>query len=299
MKITDLATPPRSPAPVRGSLRLSHGLIKLTSTPVRTGLDAATWLQTVISPLHAKPSAELEKFLQLGNGSILNQVVNRANIILEALFPSRQKIVNWSLLNVNLMDNLWTGEETKEAMKLYYKVLESICNSEAKKLSGGGDLSGLLTNEKFHRCMLACAAELISAVHIKVGVVLTVAMQRTGITAFDMSKVIQSFIKHEDSLPRELKRHLNSLEEKLLESIMWEKGSSLYSALIVAKPSLSDEIKRLNLLAEPMPSLDEIAMNNHVASGVFLHQQLLKFSGCSCLLLFFQVLFGQSNFNLN
>ncbi|KAJ0054641.1 hypothetical protein Pint_02488 [Pistacia integerrima] len=133
-------------AHVNGSRRLSHGMVTLTSTPVRTGLDSATWLQTVISPLPAKPSPELEKFLQL---------------------------------------------------------------------------------------------------------------------AFDMSKVIESFIKHEDSLPRELKRHLNSLE-KLLESMVWEKGSSLYNPLIVAKPSLSDEIKRLNLLADPMPSLDEIAMSNQV-----------------------------------
>ena len=35
-------------------------------------------------------------------------------------------------------------------------------------------------------------------------------------------------------VPRELKRHLFSIEEKILEAQAWEKGSSLYPLLIAA-----------------------------------------------------------------
>ncbi|KHG11553.1 Retinoblastoma-related protein [Gossypium arboreum] len=117
-------------------------------------------------------------------------------------------------------------------------------------------------------CMLACSAELVLATHKTATMLFPTVLGRTGITAFDLSKVIESFIRHEKSLPRELKRHLNSLEERLLESMVWDKGSSLYNTLIVARPALSSEINRLGLLAEPMPSLDAIAMHINFSGGI-------------------------------
>jgi retinoblastoma-like protein 1 len=38
----------------------------------------------------------------------------------------------------------------------------------------------------------------------------------------------------------------------------------LYNSLIVARPSLASEINRLGLLAEPMPSLDELVARQNV-----------------------------------
>lgn len=37
-----------------------------------------------------------------------------------------------------------------------------------------------------------------------------------------------------DAVPRELKRHLFSIEEKILEAQAWERGSSLYPLLVSA-----------------------------------------------------------------
>lgn len=273
MEATNSISPPCSPAS-----QSNGSMAKMTPTRVRTAQNTASnWLKTVIAPLPSKPSAELEKFLSLGSGSIANDVETGANIVLEAIFPSielGERLFTWSLSNVNLMDSLWSGQERTEALKLYYKVLESICASEAGK-SSSRDLSGLLTKEKFHRCMLACSAELVSMARTRVSILFPSILERAGITAFDMCKVIESFIRHEDSLPRELMRHLNSLEETMLESMVWEKGSSLYNSLIASRPDLQEEIKRLKLLAEPMPSLHEISMNNHVASGVLAYQHNL------------------------
>ena len=122
--------------------------------------------------------------------------------------------------------------------------------------------------------MLAYSAELVLATHKTVTMLFPAVLERTGITvlertgiiAFDLSKVIESFIRHEESLPRELRRHLNSLEERLLESMVWEKGSSMYNSLTVARPNLSAEINRLGLLAEPMPPLDAICMHINMNS---------------------------------
>ena len=165
-----------------------------------------------------------------------------------------------SLQSANLMYSIGAEQQKFEALKLYYRVLEAICRAEAQILHAS-NLTALLTNERFHRCMLACSAELVLATHKTVTMLFPAVLERTGITAFDLSKVIESFIRHEESLPRELRRHLNSLEERLLESMVWEKGSSMYNSLTVARPNLSAEINRLGLLAEPMPPLDAICMN--------------------------------------
>ncbi|XP_031388847.1 retinoblastoma-related protein isoform X2 [Punica granatum] len=260
--ITSPLSPHRSPAShVNGIIGGTNS--RMASTPVSTAMTTARWLRNVISPLPSKPSAELMRFLTLCERDVTHDVVRRAHIILEAIFPSTalgDRSVTGGLQSANLMDNVWAEQRRLEACKLYYRVLEAMCRAEAQILHSH-NLTSLLTNERFHRCMLACSAELVLATHKTVTMLFPAVLERTGITAFDLSKVIESFIRHEESLPRELRRHLNSLEERLLESMVWEKGSSMYNSLIVARPSLSAEINRLGLLAEPMPSLDAIAMH--------------------------------------
>ncbi|TYJ36388.1 hypothetical protein E1A91_A05G304200v1 [Gossypium mustelinum] len=240
---------------------------KVASTPVSTAMTTAKWLRTFICPLPSRPSAELQHFLSSCDKDVTNDVIRRAHIILEAIFPcSHDCSLTGSLRSANLMDDTWMEQRRLETLKLYYRVLEAMCTAEAQILRAP-NLTPLLTNERFHRCMLACSAELVLATHKTATMLFPTVLGRTGITAFDLSKVIESFIRHEKSLPRELKRHLNSLEERLLESMVWDKGSSLYNTLIVARPALSSEINRLGLLAEPMPSLDAIAMHINFSGG--------------------------------
>ncbi|XP_059657881.1 retinoblastoma-related protein-like [Cornus florida] len=267
--ITSPLSPYRSPSISHANGVLCGRNSKMAATPVSTAMTTAKWLRTVISPLPSKPSAELERFLSLCDRDVTSDVVRRGHIILGAIFPSSglgERGVTGSLQCTNLMDNIWAEQRRLEALKLYYRVLQAMCTAEAQILHAS-NLTSILTNERFHRCMLACSAELVLATHKTVTMLFPAVLERTGITAFDLSKVIESFIRHEDSLPRELRRHLNSLEERLLESMVWERGSSMYNSLTVARPALSAEINRLGLLAEPMPSLDAISMHLNISCG--------------------------------
>ncbi|XP_042501717.1 retinoblastoma-related protein [Macadamia integrifolia] len=266
--ITTPLSPPRSPS-ASSANGGNFGVLKMAPTPVSTAMTTAKWLRSVISPLPSTPSAELQRFLSSCVKDVTNDVTRRAHIILEAIFPSSslaERAGTGSLPSANLMDSIWAQQRRMEALKLYYRVLEAMCNAESQILHAC-NLTSLLTNERFHRCMIACSAELVLATHKTVTMLFPAVLESTGITAFDLSKVIESFIRHEESLPRELRRHLNSLEERLLESMVWEKGSSMYNSLTVARPALSAEINRMGLLAEPMPSLDAIAMLNNISCG--------------------------------
>lgn len=261
-------SPPCSPgSPLKGSL---IGIFKIApATPVSTAMTTAKWLRSIISPLPSRPSSDLLRFLSSCDRDVTTDVIQRASIILGAIFPCTsfgERCVSVSMQNAARMDSIWAEQRKSEALKLYYRVLEAMCRAESQILNGN-NLTSLLSNERFHRCMLACSAELVLTTHKTVTLMFPAVLERTGITAFDLSKVIESFVRHEETLPRELKRHLNSLEERLLESMAWEKGSSMYNTLIVARPALSAEINRLGLLAEPMPSLDAIAGSYNVSAA--------------------------------
>ncbi|EMS60091.1 Retinoblastoma-related protein 1 [Triticum urartu] len=254
--IKNMLTVPSSPSsPANG------GSVKVVQmTPVTSAMTTAKWLREVISLLPEKPSSKLEKFLSSCDTDLTSDVTKRVSIILEAIFPTKPS-GHWSgsmgLNCTNAFDIPWAQARKMEASKLYYRVLEAICRAESLN-TNVNNLTPLLSNERFHRCLIACSAELVLATHKTVIMMFPAVLESTGLTAFDLSKIIENFVRHEESLPRELKRHLNSLEEQLLESMAWEKGSSLYNSLVVARPSLASEINRLGLLAESMPSLDDI-----------------------------------------
>lgn len=233
----------------------SYGAKRPPSTPVSITMTTAKWLRTVISPLPAEPSVELQLFFRSCDRDISADVKNRARVLLELIF-STGRTESWQS-EAGFMDFIWAEQRRLEALKLYYKVLGAMCRSEGQRLHTN-NLTALLSNERFHRCMITCSAELVLATHKTVTMGFPAVLEPAGITAFDLSKVIEYFVRHEDTLPRELKRHLNTIEERILESMAWEKGSSMYNSLIVARPSLAVEINRLCLLADPMPALENL-----------------------------------------
>lgn len=52
-----------------------------------------------------------------------------------------------------------------------------------------------------------------------------------GDQTFLLFKVIEVFIRSEEGLSRDMVKHLNSIEEQILESLAWTKDSALWEAL--------------------------------------------------------------------
>ncbi|TQE10252.1 hypothetical protein C1H46_004091 [Malus baccata] len=129
--ITSPLSPHRSPAShVSGGANST-----MVATPVSTAMTTAKWLRTFISPLPSQPSTELEGFLASCDRDVTTDVIRRAQIILEAIFPSSalgERCVSGSLQGANLMDNIWSEQRRLEALKLYYRVLEAMCRAEAQ-----------------------------------------------------------------------------------------------------------------------------------------------------------------------
>ena len=130
-------------------------------------MTTAKWLRTVIAPIPAEPSKELKQFFASCDRDVTDDSVSRGHIVLEAIFPSggsQDICVARSLHTAVLMDTIWAVQRRMEALKLYYRVLDAMCRAEPHRLQSR-NLTSLLDNEIFHRCMLACSVELVLSTH--------------------------------------------------------------------------------------------------------------------------------------
>ncbi|CAL1374366.1 unnamed protein product [Linum trigynum] len=233
----------------------------MPATCVKTVITTANWLRNVVSTLSSEPSAEL---MQSCDGF---PVVKNALSVLEALLPCNAVVeegVLRSFRSTNTVDYIWLAQRRQEVLKIYYKVLEAMCTVY------GANLTSLLTKTRFHKCMLACSAELVLAARKTAKMLLFPAiLEQSDITAFELVEAVQCFLRHENSMPWELRMHLESLRERLFESTVWEEGSLMYDSLQVASAMHVSEIERLRAIGRPSYinfSLDAIVARMRLSS---------------------------------
>ncbi|XP_075044974.1 retinoblastoma-like protein 2 [Mixophyes fleayi] len=115
------------------------------------------------------------------------------------------------------------------AEMLYYKVLEAIIEQEKKRL-GDTDLSNILDQEIFHKSLVACCLEITIFSYKPPGTFPQIIVM-FDLAPYHFYKVIELLIKAEDGLCREVVKHLNQIEEQILESMAWTHDSPLWDKI--------------------------------------------------------------------
>ncbi|CAB4061237.1 RBL1 [Lepeophtheirus salmonis] len=136
----------------------------------------------------------------------------------------------------------------KMGVILYYKLLERILMSEKEK---GKPIGNLLDQNQFHCALFACCLEVV---------IFSYNSQRTfpwildtfGLESIQFYKVIEIIIRNEDALPRDVVKHLQRIEEQILESRAWVRDSALW-----------EEIEKDG---RGVPSCEEVALPNNEGS---------------------------------
>lgn len=83
-------------------------------------------------------------------------------------------------------------------------------------------------------CCISPAPQVVGHTYKMAHLSFPAVLDRLGVQAFDLHKLIAAFVRSEPSLPVETKRHLLHLEERICEAKAWAPGSSLYAALAAA-----------------------------------------------------------------
>ncbi|XP_051751948.1 retinoblastoma-like protein 1 [Ctenopharyngodon idella] len=194
-------------------------------TPVSSATQSVSRLQSMVSGLRNAPSDAL---VQIFNScsrnpseSILNRVKTMGEIFKQAYTKPTDDLPG---AHMDFAEN-----RLKLAEILYFKILENIMTLEMKRLQGK-DMAVLLEQEVLHCSLLACCLEVVLFAY---------SSQRTfpwileifQIQPFYFYKVIEVFIRSEEGLSRDMVKHLNSIEEQVLESKAWTRDSALWNAL--------------------------------------------------------------------
>uniref|UniRef100_A0A8C2Q503 Retinoblastoma-like 1 (p107) n=1 Tax=Cyprinus carpio TaxID=7962 RepID=A0A8C2Q503_CYPCA len=184
-------------------------------TPVSSATQSVSRLQSMVSGLRNSPSDALIYCIPKNK-----QMFNRGDCYESLIF---YHVNNCRFLCVDFSEN-----RLKLAEILYFKILENIMTQEMKRLQGKDMV--LLEQEVLHCSLLACCLEVVLFAY---------SSQRTfpwileifHIPPFYFYKVIEVFIRSEEGLSRDMVKHLNSIEEQVLESKAWTKDSALWTAL--------------------------------------------------------------------
>ncbi|EDO46411.1 predicted protein [Nematostella vectensis] len=219
-------------------------------TPVSTATQSVSRLQAMCSGLKPTPSERLLTIFKECSRdplqSIIDRVENLGEIFLkEYVQPSAERP------NSPCSTREFALRRLKLAEILYYKVLENITLSEKRRLQGHLDLTTLLEQDVFHRSLLACCLEIV---------IFSYNSQRTfpwvisilGLAPYYFYKVIESLIKAEDGLSRDVVKHLNHIEEQVLESLAWSGDSPLWMTIEQAGG---------------VPSCEDVTIPNHVEAA--------------------------------
>ncbi|KAF7385682.1 hypothetical protein HZH66_011524 [Vespula vulgaris] len=110
------------------------------------------------------------------------------------------------------------------------KEIEMILNDEKRK-KPNYDITNLLMNERFIRCLFACCLEIVIYSYKSNDKVFPWILKALDLEAYYFYKVIEIIVRAEEQLPRDVVKHLSQIEERILEALAWQKNSPLWQAI--------------------------------------------------------------------
>ncbi|WIA37774.1 hypothetical protein OEZ86_014644 [Tetradesmus obliquus] len=200
------------------------------ATPISQAMGSVAWLKNTVKELALQPPGTVQRIMDAAGadaGRILSERVAAAAAAVFLGGGVGAAAGAGSRLGFPELQQGVAQERRDEGIKIYWHVLDTMLRAEEAR-AGLPAACSLLTRWPFHQCLLACCFELVAAAY-RMGLLSFPAIPgKLGLKPFDLSKMIGPFVKAVPSLPRELKRHMFTVEEKILESLGWAPGSSFY-----------------------------------------------------------------------
>ncbi|XP_041096013.1 retinoblastoma-like protein 1 [Polyodon spathula] len=216
---------PSTPLTGRRYLREKETMV----TPVSSATQSVSRLQSMVLGLKNAPSEQLLQIFSSCSRDPSETILNKVKSLGETF--RRHYTRDTDEQPGSHMD--FADNRLKLAEILYYKILENVMAQETRRLHGK-DMAVLLEQDIFHHSLVACCLEVVLFAY---------SSQRTfpwiinvfKLRPFYFYKVIEVVIRSEEGLSRDMVKHLNSIEEQILESRAWSQDSALWECLSAAQ----------------------------------------------------------------
>uniref|UniRef100_A0A8C7VNV8 Retinoblastoma-like protein 2 n=1 Tax=Oncorhynchus mykiss TaxID=8022 RepID=A0A8C7VNV8_ONCMY len=198
-------------------------------TPVSTAMQSVGRLHSLLTGLKHRPSGRLTDLLRACARDPSETISTRLKDMCQVFC---QHFEGKGEENAGLGKDI-AVKYFRLAEALYYKTLEAVIDQEKERL-GDTDLSGILEQDVFQRSLLACCLEIVIFSYRPPGDFPRV-IHIFQLPAYHFYKVIEVLVRAEQGLFREVVKHLNQVEEQVLESLAWRGGSPLWDSVREAK----------------------------------------------------------------
>ncbi|KAJ4929583.1 hypothetical protein JOQ06_018606 [Pogonophryne albipinna] len=250
------------------------GILIPPQTPIRAAMTSIQQLRGDLTSSGDQPSTNLATYFKNCTVDPTQGVLKRLETLGQVFSQRFGQAVGLHCVALGL-------QRFKLGVRLYYKVMEAMLKSEEKRLSVQ-NFSKLLNDSTFHTSLLACALEVVMATYgessfktggynhggsgdpVETNVCFPWILDVVNLSAFDFYKVIESFIKAEPTLSKDIVKHLETSENLIMERIAWRPGSPLFDLLTQEHESGAAE------QVETPASFSQPLQHNHTAADLYL-----------------------------
>ncbi|KAM3963302.1 retinoblastoma-like protein 1 [Aphomia sociella] len=209
---------------------------KLLLSPVSEAANSCAHLSAYLQACRPQPSSTLLRLFSecgVSEESIITNVIQPCNTWM-AQFSNRLRELECSNEIIVYRCNRVTC--------LYYKIFEHIITEEHKK-KPQVSLQMLLSQETYQLALYACCTEVILHVYGVHSLRFPEVLNIYGLSAFHFYKIIELVVQAvSDKLSRDTIKHMNTVEELVLESKVWKSDSPLWEQLQRASVPSSAEV---------------------------------------------------------
>ncbi|KAK3927281.1 Retinoblastoma-like protein 1 [Frankliniella fusca] len=232
-----------TPLTNRRYLRGAHDSNEVT--PLTTATQSVNRLHSLLSGRTAAPSETLLEIFKSCSRDPKEKVLGFVSAIGQKFCERYSQQASDQERSGSMSSMDFAKKRLQLGETLYYKILENIITDE-KKQKPHLDFSNLLEQEVFHQTLLACSIEIVIFAYNAPSRTFPWILDALNVEPYYFYKVIEPIVRAEEQLSRDMIKHLNEIEEKILESMAWRSESSLW-----------DNIKSSGL---PVPSCEDVSL---------------------------------------
>ncbi|KAJ1524171.1 hypothetical protein ONE63_010698 [Megalurothrips usitatus] len=214
-------------------------------TPLLTATQSVNRLQSLLSGRSAAPSDTLLEIFQSCSRNPKDKVLGFVSAIGQKFCESYSQQASEQEKSSNMSSMDFAKKRLQLGETLYYKILENIITEERKQ-KPHLDFSNLLEQEVFHQTLLACCIEIVIFSYNAPQRTFPWILRALNVEPYYFYKVIEPIVRAEEQLSRDMIKHLNLIEEQILESMAWVSESPLWENIASS--------------ALPVPSCEDVSL---------------------------------------
>eukprot|EP00826_Nyctotherus_ovalis_P057662 TRINITY_DN7892_c0_g3_i2.p1 TRINITY_DN7892_c0_g3~~TRINITY_DN7892_c0_g3_i2.p1 ORF type:complete len:741 (-),score=144.42 TRINITY_DN7892_c0_g3_i2:164-2386(-) len=195
--------------------------IKIQATPITRAMEMNNWLHEQITRVKILENGLTSEYLRLM--SKVPQALPKVKLLLD---QSVEKMGH----NLGCLREGKLSGKGYQMKCLYFRLAEEVLKKE-EKANKSGDITMLLQSEEFHKGVFVAAVEIILFIHNSTDLMFEETLDLIGISAFDFWKLLSKLPKFEVLIPGPVLFHFSEIENRIFESLAWERKSPIYSII--------------------------------------------------------------------